>query len=156
MDKTKRFAKADELYEGGRYKEAFDLFLGLAEEGDPSATSRIADMFGSGKGTDYNFEKSVEWDMKAVELGSPVSRFNLGVSYRTKGDVKRAKYWFEEALRFGDDSAAVELAKLYMVSDLENNKIASYLKLAIESANITEDDRREALALFEELSKGAK
>ena len=59
--------------------------------------------------------------------------YNLAVSYRHLGDIRQARYWFEKSFASregGDGSAALALAKLYMVSDKETETVIKYLRIA--------------------------
>lgn len=151
QDLEKRFARASELYDQGSFEEAFREFLSLARLGDISAMTRVAEMYGSGKGAKYDFDESVGWDMRAAELGSPTALINLGVSYRSKGDARSARTWFEKAMKIGDGEAALELARMYSVSDLETERVKMYLALAVQSESISETSREEAKRLLGEL-----
>ena len=72
------------------------------------------------------------------------------ITYRNLGDVRTARYWFEKAVAFGDGDAALELAKLYMVSDKEIEDVKRYLKIAAESDDISPASREEAERLLSE------
>jgi TPR repeat protein len=148
-----RFARACRLYDEGHYKLAFEEFLALAEHGDTSAMTRIALMYDAGEGVSRDVEESIKWDMKAAELGDVTGLINLGISYRNRGDVRRARKWLEEALQAGDGEAALELAKMYLVSDLETDRVRAYLGIVLQSDSICESSRDEAEQLLEELQK---
>jgi TPR repeat protein len=154
MNSSSTFEKADELYDQGKYTLAFRMFLALAKGGDVSAMSRLANMYFEGRGTKYSFEKSVEWDIRSAELGNTTSLTNLGVSFRTKGDIRQSKKWFQMAIEAGDDDAALELAKLYLVSDLEVGRVRQLLSTVLSSDRICEDSREEASNLLRELQNG--
>lgn len=151
MIKEDQFAKADQLFKDGDYRAAFKLFLSLAKMGDASAMTRVALMCGEGQGAEYSFEESLKWDMKAAEAGNPIALLNLGITYRRHGDAKRAREWFEKALQGGDGEAALELAKMYMISDLETPRVKNYLQVALASKNMCEASREEAERLLDEL-----
>lgn len=148
INNDEQFAKASQLYDEGKYDEAFEKLLSLAKLGNASAMTRVACMYGEGKGVAYNFEECVEWDKKAAEHGNQIALFNLGISYRNIGDTRCAKHWFEEALQAGDGEAAIELAKMYLISNLEVNRVKNYLILALKSDNICEASRDEAKQLL--------
>lgn len=137
-----RFAQADRLYEEGLFTEAFAAFLSLAEQGDTSAMTRVAIMYGTGEGVARSFEDSIKWDMRAAELGDVTGLFNLGVSYKTEGDIRESRRWFEKALAAGDGEAALELAKLSLEEDAE--KAAAYLHRALQNGDLCEASREEA------------
>ena len=44
--------------------------------------SRLALMYGDGEGVAYDFDKSVYWDLKAIEAGCTSSMSNLAITYR--------------------------------------------------------------------------
>ena len=109
-------------------------------------------MYGSGRGVEIDFKKSIEWDEKAAAAGSASALLNLGITYRTIGDSVKAKYWFEKSLDAGDVEAALHLAKLYMISELEVEKTNKYLHIIINSTDALEVTRDEAVELLEYLS----
>lgn len=146
------FAKADALYDLGRYEEAFQMFLALAEQGDLGGMNRVAVMYSVGQGTPCNFEESIRWDKQAAELGDVAALLNLGISYRRAGDVRQAKCWFEQALAKGDGEAALELAKMYLISELETQRVIDYLRLVLSSSTVCEDSLEEAQRLLTELT----
>ena len=148
-----QFLLADAAYERGDFEEAFAKFLQLAEDGDLNGMSRVACMYGDGEGTSRSREKSLEWDSKAAALGSTTSMFNLGITYRNAGDSREARCWFERLHVDGDGDASLELAKMYMVSDLEGERIKAYLLAAMQSSNVCEASREEAQQLFDDLGE---
>ena len=148
-----QFLLADAAYERGDLEEAFAMFLQLAEGGDLNGMSRVACMYGDGEGTQRSREMSLEWDSKAAALGSTTSMFNLGITYRNAGDSREAGRWFERLHADGDGDASLELAKMYMVSDLEGERIRGYLLAALRSSNVCEASIEEAQELLEDLDE---
>jgi TPR repeat protein len=144
------YARADALDDTGAHADAFALFRQLAEQGHVEAMSRVALMYEIASGTPYDREQSIAWDMRAIAAGSELSRFNLAITYRRQGNIREAKRWFEDALVHGDGEAALELAKLYTVSDLERQTVARYLDLALNSDSLTPQSREEAEELRRE------
>ena len=147
------FTQGDEAYEKGNFEMAFSLFMKAAEKGDTSAMNRVASMYTCGEGVICNYDKSIDWERKALELGDRSSIINLGITYRIKGDIRQAKDCFENAFEQGDGEAALELAKLYMVSDKELDKVIEYLNLVLNSQNVCEDSVEEAKILLLEYGK---
>lgn len=148
MNSDALFSQADEQYELGNFNAAFELFLKAAAQGDLSAMTRVACMYGDGEGTTRDYEKSIEWDLKAAEAGSETSMLNLAITYRALGDIRSAKEWFEKSLDAGNGEAALCLAKLYMVSDKEADKIQHYLNIAINHEAISDSSKDEAVDLI--------
>lgn len=147
-----QFLYADAAYERGDFKEAFDRFLKLAESGDLGGMERVACMYGDGEGTSRDRNKSLEWDLKAATLGSTTSMFNLGITHRNSGDAREANRWFEALHAAGDGDASLELAKMYMISDLEGERIKAYLLATVQSLNVCEASREEAQQLLDEFT----
>ncbi len=150
-DMDERFVLADAAYERGQYGEAFAKFLALAEDGDLSGMARVACMYADGEGTERSRDKSLEWDLKAAALGGETSMFNLGITYRNSGDMREAKRWFEKCHSLGDGDASLELAKMYMISELEGERIRAYLLAAVQSSHVCEASREEAQQLLDGL-----
>ena len=148
-----QFLSADAAYERREFEHAFAKFLQLAEAGDLNGMSRVACMYGDGEGTPRSREKSLEWDLKAAALGSTTSMFNLGITYRNAGDSREARHWFEKLHAGGDGDASLELAKMYMVSDLEGERIKAYLLAAIQSSNVCDASKEEAQELLSDLEQ---
>jgi len=144
------FMSADTAYERGDFEDAFAKLLKLAEGGDLGGMERVACMYGDGEGTTRSRDKSLEWDLKAAALGSTTSMFNLGITFRNSGDAREARRWFEALHAAGDGDASLELAKMYMISDLEEERIRSYLLAAVRSSNVCEASREEAQHLLDD------
>lgn len=151
MNADELFLKGDELYEKGDFVGAFSAFMQAANKGCTSSMTRVASMYTCDEGINCDYDKAIEWELKAIEGGEITALVNLGISYRIKGDIRRAKYWFERAIESEDGSGALELAKLYMVSPKEQERTIEYLNLAITSSNMCEADIEEAQELLSEL-----
>lgn len=80
---------------------------------------------------------------------------NLGVSHRRRGEIRAARDCFQAAMERGDGDAALELANLYLVSDLEVPRVLKLLQVALDSANVTLESREQAQALLLELQDGS-
>lgn len=143
---------ADKAFEEGNYSEAFKLFTQCAKNGDTASMGRIATMYTCGEGVECDYDKAIEWELKAIDNGNTSMLLNIGITYRIKGDIRKAKYWFEKSLESGDAEAALQLAKLYMVSDNEEEKIKNYLEIVINDGNSIEISRDEAKEILKEFS----
>jgi TPR repeat protein len=151
------FDQADGAYQGGDLEAAFRLFLKAAEDGDASAMSRLALMYGDGEGVDYDLAKSIYWDKKAIAAGNLSSLSNLAITYRTLGDIRKARHYFDEAIQSGDGDAALELAKLYMVSDKEKQKqkqkVMELLRIVLNSKSVCISSVEEAKEIIKEMQQ---
>ena len=144
MDKNNYFLEGDSLFEQQKLEEAFSAFLNGANNGDVACMTRVASMYSCGEGVACDYDKAIMWESKAVELGDISAMVNLGISYRIKGDLLKAKYWFEKSHQAGDGSGSIELAKLYLVSDKETDNVKYYLEQALKSGNLCEAEIEEA------------
>lgn len=151
MSPDELFNAADFAYGDGDYQTAYALFLQAAEAGDCDAMSRLAEMYESGVGVERNVELSIFWDMKAISAGNRTSLLNIGITYRRLGDMKSARMWFEKSYSLGDAEAALELAKLFSVSDKEVETVRFYLNKVIASEYVTQDSIDEAKKLLLDL-----
>lgn len=145
--------------EEGDGKKAFLLYEALSKKGDGYAMSALARFYDEGKFVEFDLEKSIAWDMKAITSGCKISLFNLAVTYRRHGDIRKSREWFEKSLETGNVSAALELAKLYLVSDKEYDRVVEYLDLVIASRaaiDVSEEEMEEALCLLEEVKGKVK
>lgn len=141
------YLEGDAAYDRGDFATALDRFLRGAEAGDGRAMSRLAIMYEDGDGVEIDFEGSVEWDLKAVAVGYETSLINLGIKFRRAGSMRKARYWFELALDKGDGEAALELARLYSVSDAEEATARRYLQLALEAGQLSRASEEEIARL---------
>lgn len=145
------FGTACDLYEEGKYQEAFAKFLQAAKQGDTSCMVHVASMYTCGEGVECDYDQAIEWELKAIESGDVTAMNNVGISYRIKGDIIKSKHWLEKSLEAGEDGSALELAKLYMVSEKETDKVKTYLAKVISSKNVCEAEVEEAQQLLEKL-----
>ena len=145
------FNKADEAYRNGDVKLAFRLFSLASEGGDSSAMSRLAMMYGDGEGIPYDFDKSVYWDLQAIDAGCTSSMSNLAITYRNYGDTREARKWFEKAYKAGDVDAALELAKMLLVSDKEQEQVKVLLNQVIASKEACSSSVEEAQEILKSL-----
>jgi TPR repeat protein len=145
------FSQAETEYEKENFSLSLELFKKAAGLGDCHAMSRIAIMYDAGLGVVSDIEKSIEWDLKAIAAGSSTSLLNLGITYRRIGNIREAKRLFEIALGNGDGEAALELARLYSVSEKETEAVRKLLGFAISSSDLSADSMDEAQRLLSEI-----
>ncbi|THB68137.1 MAG: sel1 repeat family protein [Gammaproteobacteria bacterium] len=147
------FTEGDQLFEQQNLTEAFSAFLKGALNGDTSCMTRVASMYSCGEGVSCDYDEAIKWELKAAELGDLCAMLNLGISYRIKGDILNAKKWFISSFEAGDGSGAIELAKLYLVSDKEKDTVKYYLDQALKSNTLCESEIEEVNQLFGKIIK---
>jgi TPR repeat protein len=127
LEVDKKFGTADKLYDSENYQEAFRIFSLLASSGHTSSMLRLGVMYGAGIGVRQNWHSALFWEKKAADLGDVAAFANLGVTYRTIGNSREARVWFEKAMLCGDGDAAYDLARILDVSDFEKRKVTEVL-----------------------------
>jgi TPR repeat protein len=153
MSNMSLFEIGYKAYSKNHFKKAFTIFKQGAETGDIDCMTQLANMYTCGEGTRCDYDKAIEWEMRAIELGHTSAMLNVGITFRIKGDMKLARSWFEKALAAGDNEAALQLAKLYRVSDLETARVKEYLQITMNGVNVCESSIHEATMLLHEIAK---
>ncbi len=103
-------------YKSGYYQRAIDLWLPLAEAGDPRAQEFIGILYEEGHGVPKDIAKAVDWYERAAASGDMAAQYNLGRLY-LKGelverDIDRARDLLRRAADQGDTDAEALLATL--------------------------------------------
>ena len=98
--------------EKGAFGRALNLFLRAANLGSVEAQVNAANLYDEGKGVRKDRTAARYWYRRAVARGSSEAAYNLAVSYRQRGIVRWAAFWFERARQLGDEDAAAELDNL--------------------------------------------
>jgi len=108
---------ARKVYDAGDYKSAFDIWLAMANQGDPIAQNALGDMYRQGRGAKRDYGKARAWYTKSANQSNADAQFNLGRLYRTgKGGKKHlplAAGWFTKSAEQGHAKAQYNLAVMY-------------------------------------------
>jgi curved DNA-binding protein CbpA len=103
------FQQAYDLYDQGRYAEAFSLYQKLAEQGDVKAQFNLGVMYDLGQHVTQNYSFAVSWYLKAAEQGNANAQYNLALKYQTgqgvMQDDTKAVYWYRKAAEQGSTNA---------------------------------------------------
>jgi len=137
-----------------RYEEAYQLFHQLAKMGNAYAMSALARFYEDGRGVKPDFNKAMWWAEKAIAGGNVTAIYNLAVTYRRIGDLRKSKGLFERVLELGELSAALDLAKMYRISDKESDNVRKYLQMVLTGVpgiDVSEDNLEEARRLLVDL-----
>ena len=96
-------------FENHDYERARELWLPLANAGDPQAQNALGTMYYMGLGLRRNDSKAVEWFEKAARQGHPGAQRNAGMMYLdgrgVEQDFLTAYMWFYAADKQGNDGA---------------------------------------------------
>jgi TPR repeat protein len=126
------FQSGTSAFNAGEYARARELWLPLAEAGDPRAQHAIARLYEKGKGVDRDFKVAADWFLKAAEQGHADSEYRLAVGHvyglGVKRDEAAALSWLRKAANHGHKRAQKMLARAYedgrlgLVADPEQAK----------------------------------
>ena len=130
------YQEAVDAYKIGQYDIAAEIWLSLAEDGDPESQRELAFMYQQGKGIQQNYKKAVFWYTKAAEQGNQSAQFNLATMYRFgKGvavDSNLMLKWYSAAAIGGHEWAQMELGGVYRLGEgVEKNPAKSYFWLGL-------------------------
>jgi TPR repeat protein len=79
------------------YVSASQIFIPLAEQGEPAAQSYLGFMFETGRGVPQNYTEAAMWYRRAAEQGDSLAQYSLGLLYdRGQGvprDIVEASKW---------------------------------------------------------------
>jgi len=99
----------------------------------------------NGLGVERDIDKAMFWYNKAALAGESAAMTNLALSYKELGDFENATVWLKKVIEHNDDDAVLEMGKLLL------QEAEQYLKIAVDSTNITEDAKEEAEGLLNRL-----
>ena len=145
------FDEANQAWDAGHLKRAFELFLTAAHRGEEHAFNSVGFFFDHGIGVKKNSASAYAWYRRAALRGDLAGCLNLGLWYREEGNLRRSKFWYEKAYLQGDGAAAFELGKIYLLhhsSTSVRKHAREYLSKAATSKYISEDERKEAKYCF--------
>src|SRR5688572_28249745 len=97
-------------------ESAFNWCRFSAELGSLQAQYTLGYAYMSGRGTDKDYPKTIEWYTKAAERGHIKVQYDLGMILMEEGTEQNytlAAYWLEKLSAQGYIKAKVELGKLY-------------------------------------------
>lgn len=111
------------LYDRASYQTAMNIWLPLAESGDPKAQNYVGEIHEKGLGVQPNHTLAAQWYQKAAEQGYSAAQTNLGQLYERGLGVERN---VEQALAWYRKSANIKGKILKFVSfDYSDEKIAA-------------------------------
>jgi len=115
------FAEGVAAYEAGNYGRAYEVWLPLAEQGDPDAQLAMGILYENGRGVSQDYGQAISWYTKAADAGNPGAQFNLGNMYHegigVPADSARAVIWWTLAAEQGLPAAMLNLGIAYHLGD---------------------------------------
>ena len=164
-------------FEAENYREAFEILLPLAGEGELVAQKHVAAMYNLGYGVERDLSKAAQWYRPVAEHGDPIAQNNLGM-FLLEEDPKEAIKWLVAAAKqnipFSQSTLAdiysgelqlsglkeedllnnAEALKLYMKAAKQNDPMASHrLGDMYATGQGVEKDEAEALKWYEKAAE---
>ena len=99
---------ANQAYDDGDYKKAFEIYKTLAEQGKPEAQYNLGLMYENGQVVPQDYAQAVKWYRKAADQGYSLAQNSLGIMYENgqvvPQDYIEAHKWFNIATSNSCDS----------------------------------------------------
>lgn len=128
-----------QLYDEGRYSEAFEIWAMRANGGDVNAQIKISGMYARGEGVKKNPEMAVFWVKKAAVRGDMVAQHYLARSYErgigTGKDLCLAFKWYKESAAQGYADSIFRLGIFYSNGFCARQDLEKSDELILEAAN---------------------
>ncbi|HET6161991.1 MAG TPA: tetratricopeptide repeat protein [Dongiaceae bacterium] len=103
-----------EAYSKGKFKDALNEWLPLAEAGDATAQNAVGAIYDRGLGVDKDDAAAVHWYQLAADQSFPLAMRNLASMYAgghgVPFDKDQAEYWYQKAAEAGDPVAIKHMA----------------------------------------------
>jgi len=104
-------------YMAGRFKDAMDIWLPLAEADDGEAQSWVGSLYANGDGVEVDDAVAFKWYLRSAEGGNAPAQSNVGALYAMSKGVKQdfgaSERWTRAAAEGGDANAQFNLAVFY-------------------------------------------
>lgn len=130
---------ASELLHDGKYRDAHERFLSLAQKGSMMARFNLGWMYHTGAGVDKDLDKAKHYYQQAADSGSPIARHYLGTLYRAKGSFNDALHWFELATKDNYLPSIYWAGSMYLLGEgapQDVKKAEIYLRTATDKGHV--------------------
>jgi TPR repeat protein len=146
------FTRASNLYDEGKFKAAFRLYLKGARAGDVSAQLNLGTLYTDGRRVRRNLVEGLYWYRRAYGRGWGLAAHNIGIVYRDEEKLDRALAWFERAVKPKDVDSNLEIAKIHIRKNDRRSAIRCLKSVCkAQVGSITEESREEAQELLARL-----
>jgi TPR repeat protein len=122
------------------YASASQIFIPLAEQGEPSAQTYLGFMFETGRGVPQNYTEAAMWYRRAAEQGDSLAQYSLGLLYdRGFGvprDIVEANKWLNLSTAAAPPRAREARARIRdaVTTKMTRGEIAQARRRALEWA----------------------
>lgn len=97
LSTEERTREAAFLYDNGRYKESFNIYLETAEQGNVKSQRFIGWLYFRGEGTQIDKERAIYWFNKAAQSGDEEAMFGVARVYMSDSNYSEALSWYKES-----------------------------------------------------------
>lgn len=84
-----------------KYREAYNIWMSLAQSGDPKSQMGLAKLYLRGDGVEKDYKQGFYWTQKSAEQNNAEAQHYLGMLYKngdgTDMDLKKSEFWFRKA-----------------------------------------------------------
>jgi TPR repeat protein len=141
---------SDKGTEEENFHQSIKLLHEAADEGSIKAYYGLYVMNHGAASLTPDSEVALNWLIKAAEAGEPWGQSQLGYFYDkgviVKQDIKKAIYWYKEAIKNNSNSARYNLATVYLDGQSNTSqKIKEATSLYLVAAKQGDDDSKVAL-----------
>jgi uncharacterized protein len=112
-DNDKLFAEAQKLYRSRAYKDAFRIYVELANRGRVGCQRFVGWMYFTGEGVEKSPEDAFAWFVRAAEQGDREATFGAGRSCLLMNRHAEALAWFSRGCDLGFAPACFRLGWMY-------------------------------------------
>ncbi|VAW93712.1 hypothetical protein MNBD_GAMMA21-3057 [hydrothermal vent metagenome] len=144
-----RFEEAYSLYQRKHYKESFEKYFLLAEEGHESCQSFVGWMYFSGEGVQRDLNKAKYWYEKAAKSGDSESLFYLGKIDYINEDYQEAFEKFSKSALNSYSPAIYRLGRLYQLGYGVSKNDKKAFDFFLKASNKGHLFARKQLAIYE-------
>ena len=122
--------KVDEKYRHNKEKqEILNKWMELSEQGDPDAMYQLAQYYKRKYGGNQEYQQKVlELYTRSANAGYVPAQRELALHYKTKGENRKAFYWFKKMAEQGDPHAQYIVGEMYRTGEgvTKSKKEAKY------------------------------
>jgi tetratricopeptide (TPR) repeat protein len=150
------FTRADGQEGKGKLRSAFRLFLAAAKGGEQGCQINLGNHYDAGKGVRRNRAAALYWYKRAYRRGASEAASNIGILWRNENKPKLALEWFRKSVRLGDEEANLEIAKYYLLNELDPARAIRHLEQVRPSPYVTQAGVEEARTLLRQAKRLSK
>lgn len=125
---------------------AHGVYLEFAEEGDTEAMYWLSDDYAKGEGCERNLERAKYWEVCAADSGNIKAILKLARLYSVEEEIEEnycekndseAIKWYRKGVEIGSVECQVELAQMYLYSEITNyTEAVNLFTSAAEKGNV--------------------